>query len=225
MKQQLFDWLNQYRKFLSSDKVQLVFAIVAFLPGCLGLGLGLFYLPSRNTACQTQATLNQVFGQVDPAGENSSLQNSPSSASSSGRVVVDISGAVQHPGIYELTQDERVFTALEKAGGLTANADLGYVQQHLNLAEKVVEAEKIYFPPRQTQTDTPSNQSSSSAGINNLISLNFSSAAELDSLPDLGEKLSAKIIAGRPYHQLSELVTRVKISQSIFDKLKNLIQL
>src|SRR5690349_25129013 len=39
------------------------------------------------------------------------------------RVIVDVAGAVKHPGVYRLTSTDRVEDALRRAGGPTTPAD------------------------------------------------------------------------------------------------------
>ncbi len=41
--------------------------------------------------------------------------------------VVDVSGAVENPGVYRLPRDSRVNDALMAAGGLSSDADNGWV--------------------------------------------------------------------------------------------------
>lgn len=48
-------------------------------------------------------------------------------------VYVDIKGAVQKPGVYEVTEDKKVIDVVEMAGGFTKNADTSII----NLAKKV----------------------------------------------------------------------------------------
>ena len=48
-------------------------------------------------------------------------------------VYVDIKGAVQKPGVYEVTEDKKVIDVVEMAGGFTKNADTSMI----NLAKKV----------------------------------------------------------------------------------------
>src|SRR5689334_995036 len=42
-------------------------------------------------------------------------------------LVVDVAGAVRHPGVYRMTEGARVQDAIKRAGGATARADLGQI--------------------------------------------------------------------------------------------------
>jgi competence protein ComEA len=55
------------------------------------------------------------------------------------------------------------------------------------------------------------------------ININTASSADLDSLPQIGPKRAAKIIANRPYKSIDELVTKKAIPKSVFEKIKDRI--
>jgi len=59
-------------------------------------------------------------------------------------VVVDVSGRVKHPGVYELPFNARVYQAIEKAGGILADADLSAI----NRAAWVEDGSKIEVPSK-----------------------------------------------------------------------------
>src|SRR5919197_3088302 len=60
----------------------------------------------------------------------------------SGRVVVDVVGAVRRPGLYRLPQGSRIADAVARAGGATRKADLALV----NLAAPVSGRTQIMAP-------------------------------------------------------------------------------
>src|SRR4051812_47385394 len=65
-----------------------------------------------------------------------------SGGSGNGLVVVDVSGAVRHPGVYRLSAGARVDDAVRRAGGTTRRADLTTV----NLAAKLEDGRQILVP-------------------------------------------------------------------------------
>ncbi len=154
-------------------------------------------------------------------------------ASQSSQVVVDVSGAVRNPGLYQLPQNSRIFDALDLAGGLISSADINLIQQQVNLAERIVEGEKIYFPVIQsdgvgTSQKNPSSSFRNSENLNgstHLISINSAAENDLDSLPGIGPSFAAKIISGRPYQNLNDLVTKTILNQNLFEKIKKLIKI
>ena len=52
---------------------------------------------------------------------------------------VDIKGEVMHPGVYEISSNSRIIDVINKAGGLTKNADVSL----LNLSKKVIDEMNI----------------------------------------------------------------------------------
>lgn len=130
-------------------------------------------------------------------------------------VIVDVNGAVAKPGVYQITHTARVNDALLAAGGVLSEADKQYLAQKMNLAAKVEDGMKIYVP-FQSETVAESSVGKQLA----LIALNTAASTELESLPGIGEVTAKKIIAGRPYTKVTDLVEKKIISQTAFEKIK-----
>ena len=58
-----------------------------------------------------------------------------------------------------------------------------------------------------------------------MVSVNSASQSELESLPGIGPVTAGKIIDGRPYNQVEELLERKIVGKATFEKIKNLISL
>lgn len=154
-----------------------------------------------------------------------SAKNSPAVAQQ-GSVTVDVSGEVANPGVYVLSPGARIEEAIKSAGGVTESADPVFVTKTLNLAQKVVDGMKIYIPKA---SEAGSSAQSSVQGVSTqsnqtiTISINAASLSELDKLPGVGEVTAQKIIDGRPYGSLEELVTKKAVTRSVYEKIKNQI--
>jgi competence protein ComEA len=143
-----------------------------------------------------------------------------------GTVVLYISGAVKKPGLYELESGKRVAQALEGAGGLLESADQSYVYQQLNLAEEVSDGQSIYVPFINAQTSISSSISKTTSNTvqsSKKVSINTATQSELEQLPKVGAVTAEKIIAQRPYQNLTELTEKKVLSQSTFNEIKELL--
>ena len=156
--------------------------------------------------------------------QDQSLLSGSSSPSSLSEIVVDIEGAVTHPGVYHLNTESRLQDVVTKAGGLVKTSDKEKIAKGLNLAEKLTDGAKVYIPfIGETTTASVGRQTvlGSSTTNNGLINVNTASSEELDSLPGVGSVTAGKMIANRPYTTIQDLVTKKAVGQAAFDKLKD----
>ena len=65
--------------------------------------------------------------------------------------------------------------------------------------------------------------SMASSQATDLIDINSASKAQLSSLPGIGDKYSDKIIAGRPYANKSQLVSKKVLPQGVYSKISGMI--
>lgn len=152
---------------------------------------------------------------------------------SSTKLMLDITGAVKSPGVYEMSDGDRIVDLIAKAGGFTEKVDLEYVEKNINKAEKLIDGQKIYIPKigdNITTTPTKSSNSSSSttsspAKSSGPVSINSGSRQDLIDLPEIGEVTADKIIAARPYANIDELVKKGVLKQSSLDKIRTQLKL
>lgn len=147
--------------------------------------------------------------------EANSAQQNPSEAKT---IFIDIEGAVVKPGLYKLPQDSRIQDSLVAAGGLAALADREYIAKNLNLATKLTDGAKIYIPFVGEVLRLGSGLNSSSQ-----VNINNSSQSQLEDLPGIGPVTAEKIIAGRPYGSVDELLTKKIVGSKVFDQIKDKI--
>jgi len=135
-------------------------------------------------------------------------------------IVVDIEGAVEKPGVYELPNRSRLLTALKKAGGLSVGADRYLIAKNFNLAKKLSDEEKIYLPFLEER-----DQNILGVYHSTLTNINTASISQLELLPGIGPARAQKIIDNRPYQQLEELITKKILGEGTYAKLVKLISL
>lgn len=164
---------------------------------------------------------------------------SPASAQAavpvSGTLTVDVSGAVQTPGVYKLPPGSRVWEAISAAGGFSPSADPVFVNKTLNQAQKISDGMKIYIPVAGESVPAGATTLSASAASGSVISgafngsavvnLNTSSASELDSLPGVGTVTAQKIISNRPYGSVEDLLTKKVVGSSEYQKIKDRVSI
>ena len=123
------------------------------------------------------------------------------------KIFIDVGGAVERPGVYQMTEGSRVKDALISANGISASADRDFVARTINGARTLIDGEKIFIPEfiASSQASTVASGRSVLGTTNNIVNINTSSNSQLDNLPGVGEKTIEKIIAGRPYQNILEL--------------------
>lgn len=141
-----------------------------------------------------------------------------SKATPAKEIMVDIQGEIVSPGIYKMNIGDRVQDLLDKAGGLTESADSKWVETNLNRAKKVSDGEKVFIPKINDQSAIINNKS-------NLININAATQAELESIAGIGPTTAGKVINGRPYQELTDLVSRKIITTKLYSQIKDQLSL
>jgi competence protein ComEA len=62
------------------------------------------------------------------------------------KLIVDVGGAVENPGVYEFKVGSRINDALVAAGGLSVDANRDFVSRQINRAQVLHDGIKIYIP-------------------------------------------------------------------------------
>ena len=133
-------------------------------------------------------------------------------------ICVYVCGAVETPGIVFLPEGSRAADALEAAGGFASYAAVDAV----NLAAKISDGEKLYFPDCEEYRAQAEKQASASAG---LVNINTADAAQLCTLPGIGESRAADIIAYREAHggfaSCEDIMNVSGIKESVYNKISD----
>lgn len=143
-------------------------------------------------------------------------------SSSATTIFVDVGGAVEQPGLYELPAGARTNDGLIAAGGLAGDADRDWASQNLNLAAKLTDGGKIYIPFRdQKRSDLIDKQQGPT--LTERININTASLAELDKLWGIGPVTAQKIIDGRPYGKIETLLEKKIVKTNVYEAIKDQI--
>lgn len=160
---------------------------------------------------------------------------------------VYVCGQVTSPGVYKLEEGQRIFEAVELAGGFTGEAR----PEYLNLAEPVFDGMKILVPD-ESQASNPSwnGQIGSSGTVPGTggsgfgaadaysqdrgavpmkkVNINSASKEELMTLTGIGESRAADIIRYRTeqgaFSRIEDIMNVPGIKEASFRKLKDQIE-
>lgn len=120
--------------------------------------------------------------------------------------VVQVTGAVKNPGVYQVKADSRVYEAIHLAGGLSENAAADSLNQAGYLEDgqmiHVLTLEEAASQPElsaSTASGTSGSGSQSSSG-NTKVNINRAGKEELMQLPGIGESKAEAILAYRNEH-------------------------
>lgn len=213
------DLFQKYLPLLKPHALPLIIGVA----GLMFFGYGLIGLGEKKA--DKQDILFEAASDVNPTAAAAQTSKSPSISPENREIVVDVAGAVMKPGVYKLKVDSRVQDALIAAGGMSEDADREKVAKSINLASKMVDGAKIYVPWQGEKIPDSQENVVLSAANEGLININDASQSELEELPGIGEVTAGKIINGRPYSDINQLLEKKVVGQSVFEKIKDKIEI
>ena len=201
------------RERLASLSRRELFGVVVVAAVTLGAA-GLWYSRSLPKSVEVLAELRPSLA---------SAAGMPTPSASAAPILVDVSGWVRRPGVYEFVSGARVIDAIEAAGGARPGAEL----QALNLAAPLADGTQILVP-RQGTTPVSAVGSGSVGGVvGGLVNVNTATAAELESLPGIGEVTAQAIIDYRtengPFASVDELLDVSGIGDVTLGNIRELV--
>ncbi len=159
--------------------------------------------------------------EIDLSESSTSNTNEELEQSTAKSYYVDISGAVNNPGVYKVNKDTRLVNLIDKAGGLKENADIDAINQ----AAYVEDGSKIIIPELGS-TESETTEATSSSSSNGKVNINQASLDELTSLPGIGAVIAQHIIDYRSISRFDSIedIKNVKgIGDATYEKLKDQI--
>lgn len=193
----------------------------------LGLVVGGFFLlkPAQQTPVK-ETNLHAEVAAVskDSVSEKEVRKEENEESLEQNLITVDVKGAVKSPGIYDLPVGSRVNDAVQKAGGLTEQAD----SKSLNLAQKVSDETLVYVPTKGEEASQQSGSgATSSTSKEKKVNLNKASLEELKQVKGLGGKRAQDIIdhreANGKFKSVDELKKVSGIGAKTIEKLKDYV--
>jgi competence protein ComEA len=192
------------------------YQILLVLVGAILIGLGVFFFKNKDSLYSSSVEV------LESSSDNEGIN--------SGEVVIEVSGAVETPGVYKLSVNARVEDALIAAGGISAEADRDWMEKTLNRAAKIIDGQKIYIPRINEQISGVSasnvvgyQSASSIVGSDFVIVVNVNTASqkELETLWGIGPVTAQNIIEQRPYSTVEELLNKKILKTNVYETNKD----
>ena len=183
------------------ELVGLIVVVVALLAG-----VGLWYTRSLPRPIDVATTAGSAVPAVSPGASPPAVPllaaasgsvSASASASASATLIVDVTGAVRKPGVFEFAPGDRVIDAVRRAGGALDKADLTL----LNLAAPLTDGQQILVPKKGAAPSgvaVPGTVPGSSSGA--LVNMYTADEPTLETLNGVGPVLAAAIIQYRTEH-------------------------
>lgn len=174
---------------------------------------------------------------------------------------VDASGALLRPGVYCLDSNALVIDAVNKAGGFSRDAALKFIARKINLAQPLVDNQKLYFPYEKElicslqplvdesirieemmnkpviqlpttepyldidqSNKTPPASTPSTPTDNDVtqcVNINTATKEQLMTLTGVGEVTAERIVQGRPYSNVKDLLNVSGIGDATLAKFED----
>ena len=194
----------------------------------LGLALGGFFLlkpTSQTSVKETNLQAEVAAVSKDSSSEKEIKKEEKEESPEQDLITVDVKGAVKSPGIYDLPVGSRVHDAVQKAGGLTEEAD----SKSLNLAQKISDEALVYVPTKgeEAASQQATSGTTPSSSKEKKVNLNKASLEELKQVKGLGGKRAQDIIdhreANGKFKSVDELKKVSGIGAKTIEKLKDYV--
>ena len=199
----------------------------------------------------TSDDITQLDAATVSKGIDEDDESEDNNKSSSKTIFVYVTGAVNKPGMVELTSNKdtiRVAEAVEACGGLLPTADSENFNmaepvtdgQHIRIPEKIVEKSDEFqtstsasiaspSPTTKTLSNNTTNSNIKAADNGSIVNINTASAEELATLKGIGPKTAEKIIEYRqnngPFKSIEEIQNVRGIGAKKFENIKSRIRI
>ena len=193
------------------------------------LGAIYYYFNYRNESIET-LNINEENNIENKANEDTIEQE---------EIMVHVSGEVKEQGVYKLKIGSRVADAIEKAGGITKDANI----DKINLAYILEDGMKIYIPNKNENLNETKDETNKYVSKNTdetiiknenkktaeKININTATETELENLPGIGASIAARICEYRKENGKFSKIEDIKkvkgIGENKYKQIKDLIKI
>lgn len=206
--------------------------LVVGVCGIVLLGIAVFLLVTQQEK-EDKELLIETSSTTEVTVDTKKEQDQANDESKSAKIYVDISGAVKHPGVYQLTQGARLFDLLKQAGGLTEDAAIQTVNQAMIIQDqqKIIILTQAQAESLNTESINNGNLEEKSDGKSpkeaGKININQADLTQLQQLSGIGEKKAQSIIDYRnengSFKTIEDLAKVTGIGEKTVEKLRDSI--
>ncbi len=213
--------INKIKKYIDKNKKQLVILIIF-----------VFLIIMISIIKKFDSKEKETFNTIGIKSSNMEMGGEEQEE----KIVIHVTGEVKKEGIIKIDEGGRISDAIDEAGGLTEEADIGRV----NLAYELEDGQKIYIPNKKDKNssdyitdgvdeivlkDNELNGNSNTSYIN----INKATTEELQTLNGIGESLAKSIIEYREtngkFKNKEDLKNVAGIGDSKYEKIKDNIKI
>ena len=199
--------------------------VILIIVGIIVLSMFILYIRTQSRWLYTESSMEEeIENPIDKKIETDTQI---------GKIKVHITGAIKEEGVVELEEGDRIQDAIEKAGGLTDDANL----LDVNLAYQLKDGQKIYIPRILDVENIETIETSNGEGIivedveevyksnNEMININTATKSELEKLSGVGTETAQKIIEYRQnngeFKKIEDIKNVSGIGEAKFENIKN----
>ena len=187
---------------------------------------------AQETVTSSEAESEEISIGTKKNSQKEKAEPQTSSSEESEFLTVDVKGAVKNPGIYQLKKTSRINDAIQKAGGLTTDAD----SKSINLAQKLTDEAVVYVATMGENAASVSSNTgqSSTSGTSevasqkgNKVNLNTADLSELQTISGIGQKRAQDILdyreANGKFNSVDDLKNVSGVGAKTLEKLKEYV--
>ncbi|KKI88545.1 hypothetical protein WQ54_30575 [Bacillus sp. SA1-12] len=200
-------YLQRYKNWIIM--VSIIFGMTAF-----------YYLFIKDSSSVLESNEQVEIDPLTIAEQETVKSDPPEKVEEPTVIVVDIKGAIKLPGVYELPAETRVHHLIDKAGGLTEEAE----ELAVNLTAPLEDGMVLYIPKKGEVKENQLTAPAGSSDVKDKVNINLATSEELQTLTGIGPAKAETIIAYREengsFTAPEDLLKVSGIGEKSFEKLR-----
>jgi len=185
------------------------------LVAIIGTLLFLVFWKTNQSVERTPITMNVQEKEIEKKGKPKISDTKEQKRT----IIIDVKGAVNKEGVYEMKEGDRVKDAVQKAGGFLSEVDM----KKVNLAQ-IVQDQMLLYIPSKNESEQEVLTSSKEDGK---IRINTASKEQLEKITGIGSRKAESILKYReehgPFQKIEDLLEIDGIGAKSLEKIKDQI--